>query len=411
MSFKRFMLLRRRVDPIILALAMALIGILISLGKALFGLLAVSGVVLAVLRPRSWRMAPPVFTGLLAAYCLWSIGLTLLRGHGVESNRILSYASIELACVFLPLGLFLIRRPLDALILGARLGVIALMVATPVEFWLTGMRVGLGRNEAILGFVAGAVGLIARLPMERAPRILPNGRWWLYLSLVPALLSQTRAVWGIYPLMGLFDLYHMWRNSFNFRDRRSMAALALGVCVAGAALVPVAGIVSQRAQDGIVEVERYETTGVASGSVDVRLAMWSAAWDVWTEHPLIGIGHVGKMETVAARAGANAQAVGQYTHLHNLVVDEALNSGLVGLVLLLGTFLAFLYATVIRSGDVLLRETSLVFVFLVFSYGSFHGVLLNEWMVIVIFGFMSIVLTTLHRRDRRQARQLAIGRG
>ena len=129
------------------------------------------------------------------------------------------------------------------------------------------------------------------------------------------------------------------------------------------------------------------------------MAMWSSAYEIWRENPLIGIGHVDKMETVAARSGVNEAQVGQYTHLHNLVVDEALNSGLIGTILLLGVFVVFIATVFVRSSSTMLRETSVVFVVLVFSYGSFHGVLLNEWMVTVIFGYMSVTLTDLRRKQ------------
>lgn len=410
MSVGRFLILRRRTDPLLLTAAMALIGVLVSLGKGLFALIAVVGVVHAVIRPSSWRLAPPAFTIVLAAYVAWSIGLSLLRGEGFDGNRLLSYAAIELACVFLPLGLFFVRRPLDAMILGARIGVVALLIATPAEFWATGIRVGLGRNEAILGFIAAAFGLVARLPMERPPRILPNGRWWLYLSFVPALLSQTRATWGIYPIFGILDLVHVWRRVVGVGDRRSVVALAIGACVAVAALLPMSGIVMQRADQALVEIDRYEQTGVASGSVDVRMAMWSSAFEIWREHPLIGIGHVGKMETVAERSGVNEAQVGQYTHLHNLIVDEALNSGIVGTLLLVGVFGVFIGTVFVRSRNTMLRETSVVFVVLVFSYGSFHGVLLNEWMVTVIFGYMSVTLTDLRRKQLGARLRAEIGR-
>ena len=91
--------------------------------------------------------------------------------------------------------------------------------------------------------------------------------------------------------------------------------------------------------------------------------------------------------------------MGQYTHLHNLVVDEALNSGLIGTILLVGVFVVFIATVFLRSRSTMLRETSVVFVVLVFSYGSFHGVLLNEWMVTVIFGYMSVTLTDLRRKQ------------
>ena len=76
MSVQRFLLLRRRTDPLLLTAAMALIGVLVSVGKGLFALIAVVGVVHAIIRPSSWRLAPPAFTIVLGAYVVWSIAVS-----------------------------------------------------------------------------------------------------------------------------------------------------------------------------------------------------------------------------------------------------------------------------------------------------------------------------------------------
>lgn len=398
MTHRRLLLLRRRSDFWLLALGLACISVLLPLGKVVFLLFAVTGLYLAIFKPGTWRHAPLAFTLCLAAYCVWTVGLVLLRGDSLTDNRTLSYAGVELGVLMLPLGLCLVRRPLDAAILGARVGVVALAVATPIEFWLTGDRVGLGRNEAILGFVAAAVGLIARLRLENPIRMVPDGRWWFYLSFIPALLTQTRAAWGVYLLVGLFDLFDMVLRGRRLRDRRSLTVIGIGALTACLALVPVYQIVEERVQVGISEVERFESTGAAVGSLDVRIVMWRAGLSVLGDHPLIGVGSPRKVAEVAERASDQNEAiVAYYTHLHNMFLDEALNSGLIGLALLLSVFAAFLIGVFRAPFERRTRETALAFVFLVFTFGSFHGVLLNEWMIIVIGSFMSIALTQSKR--------------
>jgi O-antigen ligase len=87
-----------------------------------------------------------------------------------------------------------------------------------------------------------------------------------------------------------------------------------------------------------------------------------------------------------------------YEHLHNFFFDEALSSGLIGVALLVSVFVAFL-VTVFRSrASRLERETACVLVGFLFLFGSFHGVLLNEWTLIAVFGTMSVLLTKLHRQ-------------
>ena len=404
---KRWMLARRRYDAGLLALAVAMLAIGDSIGKWIFIFFGLLGINLFFARHRVLRYVDLPFCLVIATYVAWTIGLMLWRHEPYFGNRFLSYAGIIFGFVFLAPALALIRHPLDALILGARIGILAILALLPFDVALSGGRVGLGLNEAIFAFLAAGVGLSARMKAVSPPRFLPNSRWWLYASFIPVLGSETRAAWFVYGLVLCFDLFAMATRGFVWRgtagQRWALAAIGFAVAVAS---VPASLIVVDRYEKGLQEITAFDRTGVATGSVDVRIVMWKAAVSIIREHPVVGIGSTRRVEAVAERVNPeNAAYVRSFTHLHNIFIDEATSSGLVGLTLLMAIFAVFLYRAVRGGNAQRVAETSVAFVVLVMTFGFFHGVLLNEWMIILIFGFMTIVLTEF-RRDafRRRIR-------
>ncbi|MBB3998808.1 O-antigen ligase family protein [Aureimonas pseudogalii] len=396
MTIRRILLSRRRFDAVLLAAGFAALAAMLSIGKVVFILFAVCGIYLAAIRHRTIRQWTPAFAVTLSAWALWQIGLSLARGEPIAGNRVLSYAGLELALVFLPLGLCLVRRPLDALATGARIGLLVLLVATPIQFAMIGGRVGLGVNEAIFAFVAGIVGLAARLPAQRPLRFLPNGPLWTYLATVPIVLSGTRAALVLMLMTAVLDLYTLFALRRRTRQQTwTLLGAIAAVVVVGA--YPVGSIVANRFEAGVVELKNFEATGNVTGSADVRLVMWRSAASVLAEHPWLGVGGTVRMDRVAEKAGGNAYMVTYYEHLHNFFFDEALSSGLIGFALLVSVFAAFLVAVFRSRANQLERETACVLVAFLVLFGSFHGVLLNEWTLIAVFGTMSVLLTKLRR--------------
>ncbi|KQT54684.1 hypothetical protein ASG43_03660 [Aureimonas sp. Leaf454] len=394
----RFLLARRHVDAAVLSLGFALLPLMNAGGKAVFGAFILSGIYLAFARHRVARSMPRLFSAALLAYVVWTVGLSLLRGEGLDGNRALSYAAIEFGFLFLPLGIALVPRPIDAMVAGARLGVLGVSILAPIQYFGFGERVGLGGNEAIFGFLAAGAGLVSRLPAERASRFLPNGKAIFYLSFLPVILSETRAAWLIYGLAMLFDLRALWKAG-RPDSRRSYAALAAGVAIAMLAVVPLASVVKQRFSIGLAEYERFQETGMAGGSVDVRLAMWRGAVILIAQHPLTGVGGTTRIQAVSEATpdpARNGALIRTYKHLHNFALDEALTSGLIGLALLFGVVASFLVSVWRWTASREIRECAVFLPILVGSFGSFHGVLLNEWMLIQIFGTMTVLLTALN---------------
>ncbi len=395
MTIGALLLHRRRWDPLALAIGMACLSLLISVGKVVFLFLRRLRPLSRPRPPRSWRGMPIAFTGMLAAWAVWQIGLSLARGEPLDGNRVLSYAGLEFACALLPLGLGLVRHPAHALAWGARIGVIALVILAPIDYAMTGARVGLGKNEAIFAFVVGACAIAARLPTGNRLRFLPDGRVWTYLATVPIVLSGTRAAMFLFVVVAVLDLRRAMPR-LRASGRRGALALVAVVAAAMLAVVPVGGFLLDRVESGVTEIEAYEATGLAVGSVDTRMAMWSSAVRVLAQNPLIGVGGTARMERVAAEAGPNAREILRYQHLHNVVLDEALSSGLVGVALMVGAMAAFL-AGALRRAATRWSATPASRSSPSRHLRPFPRRALNEWMVLIVFASMAVILTELRR--------------
>ncbi|MCP3056251.1 O-antigen ligase family protein [Aurantimonas marianensis] len=398
---KRWLLARRSFDAPLLALAIALLAIGNPIAKGTFLFFGLIGANLAFARHRTWRYADTAFCAAIVAYASWSIGLMVFRNEPVAGNRMFSYSLIMLGFAFLPLSISLVREPLDALILGSRAAILGVLALLPFDPMITG-RFDLGGNAAILAFLSATAGLAARLNARRPATLLPNSRLWFYLSFVPVLLSGTRAAWFVYLLVALLDGLALIRHWRKIPFRRSLALLTAAVVIVAA--VPVASVVNQRISAAMIELEQMKALGVGIGSMDIRMVMWTGAIQVISENPIVGVGGMERMDAVAAAvSAADAAFVASFTHLHNLFVDEAASNGLVGLALLMSIFAVFLVRVTRCSPGHLVPETSYAFVFLVVTFGSFHGVLLNEWMILSIFSFMTLILVAI-RRDAFRAR-------
>lgn len=391
------MLARRGFDASLIAFGIAMLAIGNTLGKWVFVFFALLGANLVLGRHRTLRYLDPAFTLAVAAYFAWTAALVLWRGEPLAGNRFIAYAGIILAAGVLAPSFALVRRPLTALVAGARAGVLAVMALGAVYFIFVGGRIGLGFNEALFAFLIAGVGVAARIEVDDPPPYLPNGRWWTYVSLLPVLASGTRAAWFVYVLVALFDLSALFFRSRS-GERFSPVRTVIAAIVVGGVGLWLAPQVMSRIEAATVEIQRLAETGEAVGSSDVRIVMWRAAYELVGEHPLVGVGATQRMEAVMATvAPQNAAYVGTYTHLHNFIADEAVSNGLVGLVLLIaipGVFLVRVFQSG-QGGRV--RSTSVAFVFLLFTFGSFHGVFLNERTLFLTFAFMTLVLTHLRR--------------
>ncbi|KXF78349.1 polymerase [Paramesorhizobium deserti] len=406
---RKSFLMRRRIDPWVLGVGSATMPIRIGFGPGALFLFACIGIYLTCGRHRTARLFARNFYICAVLYGIWSLGLILYRGEPIMDNRQVGYTLLFTVLSFAGPGMVLVRDPLRAFVLGARVGVILAFLTAVGMAVIYGGRIGVGGNAAVFAFVAALAAISATIPLANAPRFLPNGPVYLILGTAAVLTSETRAVLVVLPIFALIEILFSV-NRFTPRLRMVSYAILSLVALGLASFGPVDEIISKRFA-GIVE---YYDTGDQSKwedkiSADIRFALWDGARQVISEHPVIGVGSYEKMDAVRAKAGENASMLDGFRHVHNTVLDELLNDGVIGLILL-SLCAYFGLAHLFRNSSSAGMTRSLIyFIVICTTYGMLHNPLLHEVTISGIFFYFGALNAAASRFI--MARRRSIKRG
>lgn len=368
----------------------------LGLGPAVLFLFSCIGIYLASARHRTTRLFAGSFYFYIVAYGVWSLGLILWRGEPILDNRQIGYTALLAVLAFAGPGMVLVRDPLRAYVLGSRIGTVLAAVAAIGMAFFSEDRIGIGGNAAVFAFASGVGAISAGIPLRNAPRFLPNGPQWLLLGVVAAMASGTRATIVVLPLVALIEIVIYLRRCSPRQQISAAAGAALAaIAVAG----PASSVISER----FVGMIQYYDTGDSTKwedkfSADIRLAMWQGAVKVIAQAPIIGVGASAKMDMVRQAAGPQGKMLDGFRHVHNTLLDELLNDGVVGLALLLAAFLsifAYLWHAATEAG---LRRAMLYFAVLCTSYGMLHNPLLHEMTISSVMFFFAALNAAASRR-------------
>ncbi|WP_139973555.1 MULTISPECIES: O-antigen ligase family protein [Brucella/Ochrobactrum group] len=396
--FKKSFLRRRRVDTWVIGIASAAMPIRVGLGPLILFVFSCIGVYLACGRHATTRMFAKKFYLFIVLYAVWSLGLILFRGEPFQDNRQIGYTLLIAIFAFAGSGMVLIRDPLRAYVLGARVGTL-LAVLTALYLSVThGGRIGIGGNQAVFAFVAGVAAISAAIPLHKATRYLPNGPHWLVLGTAAVLTSETRAVIVVLPIFAAVEIMLFLRR-FSIRQQGAVYAALFAAMAALVVVGPVGDIISKRFS-GMVE---YYDTGRAADwedkvSADIREVMWRSASRVIVAHPFTGVGSYSKMDFVKAEAGDKATMLEGFRHVHNTVLDELLNDGIVGLIFMAGAFISIFVYLWQTADNWAMRRALLYFAVVCGSYGMLHNPLLHEVTISSTMFFLAALNAAASRR-------------
>lgn len=298
-------------------------------------------VVAAVGLPRLaalWRGPSRPIAGLALAFGLVAVlGVVLSRQPLLATVGLYGWGT-GLVFTLALVGAWAVGRSLDER--GARLVADALLAAVVVNATvavlqtvmdLSTFSVGLydGRAHGLLGNPVHLGGFAAAGIALAAPRLRSSRRWLVVVALAAAAVQLSGSRAGVALTVGVVVVALV-------RSRTLGVWLAVGV-VAGAALAAGA--------DGLGGGVNVSATSRAQGSLGgggatARLEMWAIAADAVTERPLIGHGTgLFRVATSDARTLEMAHAEGPdilFTDAHNIVVEYATTTGIVGVALFLG---------------------------------------------------------------------------
>lgn len=399
MSFlKKSFLLRRRIDGWALAVGSAAMPIRLGLGPVVLFLFSCLGIYLAIARHNTTRLFAKKFYIFILLYAVWSLGLILYRGEPFSGNRQISYTILIAVFAFAGAGMVLIKDPLRFYVLGARAGVILTILAVIYLVFTEGGRIGVGGNQAVFAFVAGVAAISAAIPVSKASRYLPNGPHWLVLGFAAVLTSETRAVIVVLPIFAALEIA-LFLRKYNLRQQGAVYIALMAALAALIVVGPLGEVISKRFA-GMVE---YYDSGDSSKwedklSADIREVMWKSAAEIIKEHPITGVGSYGKMDMVRQQAGEQAPMLEGFRHVHNTVLDELLNDGIVGLFFMFAAFIAIFIYLWRTSDSWAMRRALIYFAFVFASYGMLHNPLLHEVTIASTMFFIAALNAAASRR-------------
>jgi len=397
-SLKKVFLFRRKVDSWVLGVASATMPIRIGLGPLILFIFSCIGIYLACGRHATARLFAKKFYILILLYAAWSLGLVLFRGEPFHDNRQIGYTLLISVFAFASSGMVLVYDPLRAYVVGARIGTLLSVVAALYLSLTAGGRIGVGGNQAVYAFVAGVAAISAAIPLHRVPRYLPNGPHWLVLGLAAVLASETRAVIVVLPFFAAIEIV-VFLKKFSIKQQSAVYAALIAALTTLVIVGPVGDIISKRFS-GMVE---YYETGDSSQwkdkrSADIREVMWKSAYDVIVDHPIAGVGSHSKMKHVRSEAGDKAAMLDGFRHVHNTILDELLNDGVVGLIFMASAFISIFIFLWQAADSWAMRRALIYFAVISSSYGMLHNPLLHEVTISSMMFFLAALNASASRR-------------
>ncbi|MFG0334902.1 MAG: O-antigen ligase family protein [Maioricimonas sp. JB049] len=167
--------------------------------------------------------------------------------------------------------------------------------------------------------------------------------WWCGAGGVPLLvagllLSQSRSAAAVAGMAVVFQVILFWR--FGAIDRQSLTRAGLMIVVVGLSVVASLGVLGQR----LVQSTDANLRELASLDVDkmdasnARRRIWAANLQGIKDFPIVGTG-LGSHREVYYRYLDQTAGQSEYSHAENGYLQVALESGLVGLAIVLGLIL------------------------------------------------------------------------
>lgn len=382
---------RRKFDQWVLALGGLIMPIRVGSGPIVVFLFSCIGIYLTAFRHKSTKPFVGLFLFFIIFYFLWTFGLMIWRDQLVLSNRHIGYTLLLALFSFAGAGMLLIRDPLRFYVLGSRVGIFMAAAFALIVSLYSGARVGVGGNQAVFAFVAAIGAISATLPIHNAPRFLPNGPQWLALGLLGVMVSETRAVLAVLPLILAVEIIAYVRK-LSWQKQIGIYTVLAAFMAAMLVVGPAGKIIETR----FTSMINYYETGDATVwsdkvSADIRMAMWRGAYETIKEYPLTGVGSLHKVEIVQSHLGEERALLDGFIHLHNVVVDELLNSGIIGLFLLLASFLSIFFQLWKTAPDCGTKRVLSYFALVMIAYGMLHAPLAHEASIASIMLFLGVL--------------------
>lgn len=325
----------------------------------LWGVSAIWAALMLLLRkiPATLARSDLVLTGAATFYFVANL-LSIVFNRVEQRDFFVVYPIIVFPLVWLIIPRLRLSKPEDLIgtvILGAGFcGLLALPVSV-YQVIAFHMRAEGGAGNAIpFGLVCAIAGQLALLNTVFANKWRVVLGWLGYFAAFVCLLfSQTK---GLFPPMLLGPVLLL----VLFPKVRAHVFSRTGLVVLVVALICLA-LLAQPLYGRVLETLSFLFSGTRDESTSERLMLWGHAFDLIKQHPVLGYGMQNRYELIAETGR-------HYGHFHNGFITSAVDSGIVGLLSLIGLLAAPLVIAAKAVGSVLYRERLFLALVLTMTY-------------------------------------------
>jgi len=401
-SVKKCFLMRRRMDGLVFSSAAFLLLLSGEASATLFGVFLCVGIYLLVFRPRkSLAHLDKKYVLVTLLFSASSLLINFANGSLPEDFRWSSYPLYYLLVVPIAIGAVLVRDPLRQFVIGTRAALVILAFWGLAEVAAGSWRPGFGSNPANAAFALTFLAIVSRLSINSAPWLLSNRFVFFYLGMVAVLASQTRAVLPVFVIGIALDIYLLLRSIvlgrrtvYGWSSVISAVVLAFGLGSVSVIYPIYADRVAYSFKEISAAVQNPDSNNVTG--LALRVGQWRAAVDLIAENQLLGRGGAGVSSEISRHNPPGFSGdLTQFTFVHNFILDEAIQRGLVGLALLLGYF-GFCLFRIYRYGSPSMKENVLLMLILTFSFGLLHYLLVIDRHVILYALYFVLLITANH---------------
>jgi O-antigen ligase len=381
------------------------------------GLLALAGMGLAY-RQRGRRQASTEESVLyFALLCFFIVATLATLLGGIDDAGLRKLGKFARLLLVIPVYVYLRRVGVNlaAFWYGLVAGAVVAAVTAMYQVWgapQMGRAVGI-THPIIFGDLALIMGGMA---LAGLGWFRQRGGWqWLLpvlavlMALLASALSQSRGGWLAIPFLGLAFLWYgrarmpLWQSG--------VALLSLLLVVLLAYFIPVTGVqkTTQRTTTNLNAYFQSDVNdAVRASSVGSRLEMWQAAWHIYKEQPLFGVGwgHYRASAQALSDAGLRNPSVALWSHPHNQFLSAMASGGSAALVALLLLFLmplALLLKVIKQTASVDAQRLAFAGVLLIIGYMSFgfSEAIIERARPVSFFGFyIAVIFAAIDARSK-----------
>ncbi len=336
-----------------------------------------------------------------------AVGLYSLGRWAVDLINVSNTDQIELPYFallaflpFVPVGLVLVREPLDALVKGCRVAIVAAAVVGAYHLAIGTERYGFGTNELIAAYFFMIFACVARFRLSGDPVWRP-GLWFFYLALLPTAAASARIVILFFFIAALYDA---WRLSLRLYGQRRFALLVGCVLLFGVFCALILAIPQVALRIEYLMVQLSLVLQGDYGNDTLRIVIWRLGLEQFLQHPIFGVGQNTAVIVANEQLAAMDLRTG-FRHFHNMALDVLAFSGLVG-----GGLLVWFGVAAYKSvrgnadGKDWKRNVNLLFVG-IGLYGLTGSFISDERMLMLTGLALGTLAITSKRAEIRQARQ------